>query len=261
MLIRIGSKLKEHRGSDKGIMLTGLIVLLFLIVYLIISRSNQILDYEVENFMEGLRLGSKAALLQISQDEENLENIATGYIIVEEDTQSGYNHQLKLNHRKSNNIALKMLSRQTGFSIKQLKNNFKTVIIEIDRQENSVDHYRLVSTFYNMDSGESSIKVSPYINFNNPTAIKNQFKEIEDWINSLLEAYNSDMNIKLTSIESGFSRNMEVKTYFLSIIDGFNPQERLSAFYDEQENKHKLINVYYFEGSNLMRSTDFRIKQ
>lgn len=263
MLIRINNKLKDNKGSDKGIILTGLVISFALIFYLIMSRSNQILTNEVNSFMEGLEKGSKAALMQISKDEENLENIATGYIMLESNVQAGYNHQLKLDHGKSSNIALKMLADKTGFSMQALKKHFKTVIIETQRQEGSINNYRLVSTFYDMSTANSFARTpSTYFNFTNTNAVKNEFKEIENWINNILKTgYDSNMSIRLSGIESGFARDMEVKTYFLAIIDGFNPDERLSAFYQGEDNKHRLINIYYFEGSNLMRSTDFRTKQ
>lgn len=216
-------KIKDKKGTVSYYLLLGLVIIYGLIIYITYNRDNAIYEWQTNNFRQGLSNATKAGILQIDRTDSN---IAKGFIIGE----NQYNSIVKINHNRAIDMSLVMLSLKTGYTINELKLYTKIVFIEPIRL--SPNNYKL--------------KVNMYTN-----GKKN--KLLDDIIcDSLLDVINAINNkldkikIKMQNDSKDLIRNIEVKTYLIIIIENFPLR---SYVFDES----KIINMYYYEGTNLVR--------
>lgn len=237
------SKFKSKKGGGLPIIIVFIVVILVINIAYLYDRDNRQYEWWINNFKEGLRTSSKAALLQYDLEETNFEYIAQGYVEGEQD----YNHFVFLNHQKSNEVFYKMLkiSSKNNYDIGKLQQHTFIAIMEPVRIKDDDNDFLSDDWNYTLTIYKGIQQIYKESNIE-----KDDLYRIQEIVNS----HTSFVKINITS--GNLINQIKPRTYHISIIEDL-PLEGLFMF-NEDSNNGKRINVYYFEGVNAVRSIDMR---
>lgn len=234
----VTNKLKNKKGGGLPILITFAVIMLFNVIFLSYTRDNRQYKWWLNNFKEGLRSGAKAALMQYDFEDDNFEYIAEGYLKGETE----FNHFIHLNHDKANDIFFSMLeiSTKNNYSKEELLEHTYIAIIEPIRKKSEdgfIDNsWEYSLTIYkNGDSIYSKTDIS-----------KDDFYNTQQIINSKTN------KIKIDLTSSIYVNKLKPRTYYIAIVEDLP----LKGLYMLSEKKY--IDLYYFEGTNAVRSLDMR---
>lgn len=237
--------LETKDGNAMSYILLGLIL-----VFIFTSNYIQKIDTKTykkwfNNANWSIEQGTKAALLQINKVDDNLESVGEGYIIKENAADGSvekYNHLVTLNHNKAIQEFYKVYYDNMINPLYKSENETLEKVTTIAILEPN----RILTG----DTGNLEYNLSLYINGDElkEAGTYSTLKELQDKINSNLDSieirlFRSDANKSIVDLEN--------KTYFIAV----SQQLEVPSFIDYGA---ETINVSYFEGSNLVRSTGIR---
>lgn len=240
MVNRIIRKLKCKNGGVP-VVLAYTTLSLVMILFIIFSRSNRHYSWSIKTFSIGLKTSSKAALLQYKFEDSNFQLISQGYVEGEQD----YNHFIEINHTLANETFYKMLDISTKklYGEATLKQYTKIAIIEPKRigvnGEYNSNAWTYTMTIY---KGTSQI-------YREENIAKSQIDSIIGKINT----QTTSLDIKNTG---NLINSLNPRTYYVGIIEEL-PLKGVSSI-NLSGAEPKMMNMYYFEGVNAVRTMNMR---
>lgn len=230
----------DENGSGPAIVLLLLVFILLAMQSTISNSNTKQLKYWYNNAAWGMQQGTKAALLEVSMTNENVESIGQGYLIKEDSTDTSvekYNHFFKLNHSKAIDTFFKYYYLSMKHSKYEKTNRLleKATIIAILEPDREILSNIGTTTYYlSIYNSEGLIKAK----------ICSNIDSIEQEINDCL----STIKIRLFDTENKSIIDLQNKTYFIAATENLEIPS-----YD-----NSVISLSEFQGSNLMRNTSLR---